>query len=160
MIKRRGFGRVSFLAGSSVHQRLWRDVYAAVSCFFHQLFNHLESLGHLDYLSDIDLFCLHCVYVPRINRSLDDFVRGWNQHTISGQGKSPVQMFGVNRPLHHDNIFHTLLGIDNEGPEPDRDCEETTVSIPEIQVPLSDDQFEQLKVSVNPFSSTMELICF
>ena len=28
------------------------------------------------------------------------------------------------------------------------------MSIPEIQVPLSDDQFEQLKVSVNPFSSS------
>ena len=119
------------------------------ACFTN--FNHLESLGYLDPLSDTDLFSLHYVYVPRINQALDGFVRGWNHHTISGQGKSPAQMFWMNRPrpLDRNKFFDPLFGIDNEDPVRDND-DEATVSIPEIQVPISDHQMSQLHVTVNP----------
>lgn len=70
----RGEGRGSYRTGSSVHncrtERLWRDVYAGVTSTFVATFTSMEESGVLDPLNDADLFCLHYVFVPRINDCL------------------------------------------------------------------------------------------
>ena len=45
-----------------------------------------EALGILDPVDEVDLFVLHCVYLPRINRSLKEFMRAWNLHPIRQKG--------------------------------------------------------------------------
>lgn len=41
-----------------------------------------------------DRFCLHYVFLPRINADLDSFRLGWNSHSLSTQGNwSPLQLF-------------------------------------------------------------------
>ncbi len=98
MQERRGYNRGSFIAGSSVHnqriERLWRDVYYSVVCVFYQVFYYLESIGRLNPVCETDLFSLHYVYIPRINRALREFETGWNHHPLSSQqGRTPMQLF-------------------------------------------------------------------
>lgn len=86
------------LVGSSIHneriERLWRDVYRCVGVLYADLFRRMEADGKLDCLNEIDLFCLHVVYLPIINDALDSFLECWNNHPLSTEHNlTPNQLF-------------------------------------------------------------------
>ena len=82
------------ITGSSVHnqriERLWSDTYRCVL----SLFYYLEDNDKLDPVSDVDLYCLHRVYVSKINLALRFFAEGWNSHAMTTEySMTPAQMF-------------------------------------------------------------------
>ena len=85
------------ITGSSTHneriERLWRDVYRCVGVLFADTFRELEETN-LDPLNEVDMFCLHYVYLPRINAVLEEFIESWNNHSLSTAGSlTPNQLF-------------------------------------------------------------------
>ena len=86
MVSQRGIGHGSHIAGPSTHNQhiefLWRDVYRCVASTHHDLFYRMEKHQILNPASDIDLFILHCVFLPRINHALVSISEAWNRHPL------------------------------------------------------------------------------
>ena len=145
MVAVRGVERGSHLAGSSTRnqriERLWRDVYRCVASTYHALFHAMESVGVLDPDDEIDLFALQCLYLPRINDSLEEFIRAWNKHPLrSERNWSPYKIW-TNSVICNEIDDHIpdleLFGLDEEGPIADEQM--NTIVVPETLETLSEE---------------------
>lgn len=57
--------------------------YTSVTSLYPEIFVNLEEQGAPNSDNDADIFCLHYVFLPRINQSLKAFQDGWNNHKLS-----------------------------------------------------------------------------
>ena len=93
-----GPDRGSHITGRSIHnqriERLWRDVFFGCTGLYYDLFSCMEVSGMLDPCNKVDMYALHYVFLPRINRNLDEFAAAHSRAPISTErNKSPVQLW-------------------------------------------------------------------
>ena len=125
MISTRGTGRGSMITGSSTHnqriERTWRDVHRVVARQFHNLFYFLESTNQLNPLSEMHLYALHYVYIPRINRALEEFILQHINHPLRTEhNATPLQLFLASpRVTDVDLMINpNTYGVEEDGPAP------------------------------------------
>lgn len=106
---------------------------------------YMEATGCLDPLSDIHIFALHHVYLPRINRVLEEFFHQHNNNCLRTEHNlTPMQMFFVS-PQTSDPMWidWDTYGVDVEGPVPNEHPDNCVIVVPP-QVHVSSDTLTRL----------------
>ena len=98
MLESRGLNRGSIIAGPSTHntriEQMWKECGRSFIQLYSRIFNWLESRdSSLDISNSFHLYCFQYVYLPTINRSIDEWKMAWNSHPMVGRGNlSPLQL--------------------------------------------------------------------
>ena len=95
----------------------------------------MKSIGILDPLNKCELFALHLVYQPRLDKALKDFISFWNNHKLRTEGAlTPMQIWmqGVYCNLMNDTVRDTV-DLSDFGPTNYGVDEEASIPLDDIQ---------------------------
>lgn len=170
MLRARGLGRSTFMAGRSTRnqriERLWRDVNRDVVDYYRTLFYFFEDRLFLNLRCEKVLYVIHRLFLSRINEDLDRFRNMWNGHKLSSEGnKTPNQLVHIRReqmpgpPTYPD-------GDEDEDCSDDEDeggAQFPQVDIQPLKSPLSPRQRDMFVTNVRPLSlrdDSIDYFCY
>ena len=116
----------------------------------------------LDVTNEVHLYCLHLVYIPLINKALQEFKDQWNSHPVTTEEHYSPRQLWVQGMIHHIQDDYTAVqdvangevvdwdeyGIEEDGPIPDV-CEGDLVSVPQSTIVLSNNQVNTIANAIN-----------
>ena len=115
----------------------------------------MERQSLLDHESEVHLYALQYVFIPRINNALTLFTDQWNNHPIrTANNYSPLQLWtrsfyemvscgGSRADLLLEEPYN--VGIDDEGPVPDIQTSNNVV-VPRSAIHLNDEELTCLRI--------------
>lgn len=110
----------------------------------------LEALGVLDQDNEMDLFVLHSLYLPRINESLNEFVKAWNRHPLRTESNWSPHKIWTNSVIQEDeHIDVNTYGIDEESPQ-----QINTVMVPDTLAHIPVDAKTMFLLRLNDLSNS------
>ncbi|KAF6721775.1 hypothetical protein FQA47_019198, partial [Oryzias melastigma] len=135
-------------------ERLWRDVWTAVTSKHYDVLHTLEENGLLDISDATLLFGVHYIFLPRLQADLDMFAKGCNNHPLRTEGGvTPEQLWHIGhiQDLDESERLEDLQepGVDWEGVVLQEDPDSGVV-VPEVECPLNKETLEVLTRSINP----------
>ena len=169
MLNHYGTNTNPVLTGLSVHnqriERLWRDVGDAFVHYYKSLFYFMEEHQILDPLDETHLYALHYIYLPRISRSIEEFIQAWNNHPVRTENcRSPIQVWidgfyqhasseqqAVQTALNLNADDMEEYGIDEDGPLPEFQTS-NNVAVPRSTVELTDEDQALLRLIIDPLA--------
>ncbi|XP_039468510.1 uncharacterized protein LOC116314664 [Oreochromis aureus] len=135
-------------------ERLWRDVWMAVSSVHYETLHNLEDEGLLDPTDGVHMFCAQHTFLPRLQRDLDVFRQGWDNHPLrTERNLSPQQLWTlglhqnpVDTPDTVEEIEDAYLDVNSIG---ELDGSNPGVILPSVECPLSEEDMARLRDTVN-----------
>lgn len=121
------------------------------------IFNFMEEQGILDSLNGLHLFCLHYVYLPRIQQAVTEFTNRWNNHGLSTQGgqtalqlwhSGVINSIGIQLVINDIAHMDTRYDINEQEPFPGVQTN-NDVTIPAINMTINETTMNIIR-QVNP----------
>ena len=97
----------------------------------------LEDSGFLCPTDDVDLFCLHYIFLPRINRELQEYSEPYNHHPVRTEHNwLPYQLW-----------YHSSIAAHNDDPIDSVEVPTTDASLSPTQISLITNTIDPLQCS-------------
>jgi hypothetical protein len=140
-------------------ERQWRDMTKEVTGFYKNIFLRLEEEHKIDFNDSDALYCLHFLFLTRINEDLQRYIRVWNNHKLSTErNRTPNQLLLMNQ---HVNAA-IAVNEDEFGVEEVYD-DDMEVDVPYVEVlplvcPLNAQQYHQFVSFCRPLTLSDNIV--